>query len=108
MVAADNDDPRFMPQNTEGRIPKSPDFAERKSLAQLAPRGAWREGKPASKSGHHAVKDLQLLLMNLRQKLVTSVGRNAQRMQRRNLRKFSTDRLMITFFRSSRHYDHFL
>jgi len=26
-------------------------------------------------SGHHAVKDLQLLLINLRQKLVTSVGR---------------------------------
>src|ERR1700733_1075717 len=41
-------------------------------------------------------------------KVGTSVGRNRPRMQRRNLRKFSTARLMITFFRSRRSYDHFL
>src|ERR1700757_4877139 len=51
-------------------------------------------------------QDFQLLLVNLRQKLATSVGQIGRQMQRRNRKKFSTNGVMITFYQTCRRNDH--
>jgi hypothetical protein len=93
--------------NAEGRIPKSPDFAEGKSLVQtlrkepgvkeslLSKRASRRQGSPALAHESSA---------KVGDKRRTKRPANAMKKSK----KVSTDPLMIIFFRSKRQNEHFL